>query len=168
MMLTAYSQRKNLLPTLSLLLALSYLGYVLIFFLFKGSKNELSQFEENSIEAVEPTPLADKKQQNILEISNWHLFGLVEDNSANASLDAFTATLPETELEMKLQGVFTISQPVNYAHAIIETSDKIQKSYKLNDILPGGATLKAIENEKIIILRNNRQESLSLVRQKSQ
>jgi general secretion pathway protein C len=164
-MLTAYSQRKNWLPTLCLVLAIACLSYVSIPLVFKGSKNELSRLQDKPIEALQSIALTDKKRQDLLEISSWHLFGQ-EDVSSNNSSGASTATIPETELELKLQGVFTISEPVNYAHAFIESSDKIQKSYKLNDTLPGGATLKAIENEKIIILRNNRQESLSLVRQK--
>jgi type II secretory pathway component PulC len=67
-----------------------------------------------------------------------------------------------------LQGVFFLAQHPKMAHAIIESADQIQKTYKINDELPGGAILQAIERNKIILLRDNQQEYLELATEKAE
>jgi type II secretion system protein C len=161
-MFGTFIQRKNTLSTLSAMLAMSYLSYVSIPLIFlAGSENEQTVFQTNPLQIAMPAQISEEKPQDFLEISDWHLFG-----QADVALASPSGAVPETQLQLKLQGVLTTSEHYHNAHAIIETSKQIQKTYKINDELPGGATLKAIENDKIIILRNNRQESLSLERQK--
>lgn len=70
--------------------------------------------------------------------------------------------MPESLLELKLQGVFYITLNKKITRAIIEGPDHVQKNYKIDDELPDGAVLQSIEDEKIILLRNNRQEILEL------
>jgi type II secretion system protein C len=89
-------------------------------------------------------------------ISEFHLFG--QPNIPDSALP--DGLPPETELELKLKGVFYF--PNQYAHAIIESSDQIQKTYKVNDTLPGGAVLKSIQDDKVILSTNKRDELLIL------
>jgi type II secretory pathway component PulC len=103
------------------------------------------------------------KQQDATQITTWHLFGLPPDQSATASGEPIA-----TELELVLQGVFFLAQHPKMAHAIIESADQIQKTYKINDELPGGAILQAIERNKIILLRDNQQEYLELATEKAE
>lgn len=90
------------------------------------------------------------------QISNWHLFG-VSQSLANAS----DTSIASSDTELKLRGVFFLGSQ-HKAHAIIEASDQTQKAYRVNDQLPNGAILLAIENEKVTLLTNNQQTSLPL------
>jgi general secretion pathway protein C len=145
------------------------LGYLLhaVFPLLTTLKTK-TEVEQGS-QATERHPLSEsngteKEPPDFLQISEWHLFG----RSALALSPSEGGVTPQTQLELKLQGIFYLAQHQKNAHAIIESPDQIQKTYKINDELPGGAILQAIENEKIIILINNRQEFLSLDRNKSE
>lgn len=94
-------------------------------------------------------------QQDVSAISDLHLFGQTE-----SSPSAQTAPRPEALQALQLKGVLLLNrQP---ARAVIELPDHSQKTYQPNDNLPGGAILQAIEPKKIIVLVDNRQESLFL------
>lgn len=99
-------------------------------------------------------------RQDFTLISEFHLFG--HPGSAFSSPDGIA---PETAQQITLKGVFYLAG--NDAHAIIESADQSQKTYKINDTLPGGAILQAIENNRIILMTDKRQESLFLSEPKS-
>ncbi len=99
--------------------------------------------------------------QDFAQVSDFHLFGQLA--SASPSFDGVP---PETTQQLKLKGVVYL--PNEHAYAIIESSDQTQKKHKVNDILPGGAMLQSIETNRIIILTDNRQESLALDKAKSE
>lgn len=99
--------------------------------------------------------------QDFSLISDFHLFG----QSSSASPSA-TGLPPETTQQLHLKGVLYL--PDKHAYAIIESSDQHQKTYKINDTLPGGAILQAIESNSIVILADNRQESLILTKTKQE
>jgi|GEM_PF-1242291 len=109
---------------------------------------------------VAPQPAAPQDhpieaQQSFTLISGFHLFG--HSGSASSSPDG---TAPETAQQITLKGVFYLAG--NDAHAIIESAGQSQKTYKINDTLPGGAILQAIENNSIILMTDKRRESLFL------
>lgn len=99
-------------------------------------------------------------RQDFMLISEFHLFG--HPDSASSSPDGIA---PETAQQLTLKGVFYLAG--NDAHAIIESADQSQKTYQINDTLPGGAILQAIENNRIILLTDKRRESLFLSGPKS-
>ncbi|MFI3155825.1 MAG: type II secretion system protein N [Methylococcaceae bacterium] len=92
-------------------------------------------------------------------IGEFHLFG--RPGSASSSVGGLP---PESTQPLKLKGVVYL--PDKHAHAIIEASDQSQKTYRINDILPGGAILQAIESNSIVIMTDDRQESLILTKTK--
>lgn len=147
-------------------LAFGYLLHAIAPLLLTPLKTEVEQEGSQASESplVSESNGTEKEAQDFLQISEWHLFG----HSAPVLSPSEAGVTPQTQLELKLQGIFYLAQHQKNAHAIIESSDQIQKAYKINDELPGGAILQAIENEKIIILINNRQEFLSLDRNKSE
>jgi general secretion pathway protein C len=158
-------KRKNFFPMLATGLALGYLLHA-IAPLLTPLKTEVEQEGSQVPESpsLSESNGTEKEPQDFLQISEWHLFG----HSAPVLSPSEAGVTPQTQLELKLQGIFYLAQHQKNAHAIIESPDQIQKTYKINDELPGGAILQAIENEKIIILINNRQEFLSLERNKSE
>jgi len=146
-----------LLPLLATVLATTYLAYV-VFQGFIGAKEQdytelhLANHQEAEIVAAP----SEQQKPDYAEISQWHLFGQSEVALSPGG------DVPETQLQLKLQGVLATSKHLQNAHAFIQTPEQTQKAYKVNDQLPGGATLKTIERDKVIILMNNQHESLSL------
>ena len=155
------TKQQNLFPFLAAVLALGYLAAVSIP-LISSSRIDSEHLSSRANTAVSlPDELAQKKRPDFIQISEWHLFGLPVSEISDSNGEP-----TETQLELKLQGVFFLTQHQKMAHAIIESADQIQKTYKLNDELPGGAILQAIENNKIILLREGKQEYLELDRNK--
>ena len=102
---------------------------------------------------------------DFLVIKDWHLFGQPAAISAQNSDQR--GTPQETQLQLKLLGVFFLPDQKKASYAIIEADDHLQKKYRPDDELPGGATLQSIVKEQVILLRNNQRESLSMDRKKT-
>ncbi|MGZ8152384.1 MAG: type II secretion system protein N [Methylovulum sp.] len=153
-----FTTRKNLFPVIATALAATYLGYAVIP-LIDASRTaaETAEPAATTESVSNPEPISVQEQADFLQISEWRLFGQAVSNSATAD-----GVPPETQLELKLQGIFYLSSNPSNAHAIIELPEQIQKTYKINDQLPGGAILQTIENDKVILLVDNKQESLVL------
>ncbi len=94
------------------------------------------------------------------QLVKLHLFGEVaKKGSATPKKNIIKA--PETSLKLQLIGVI-FDRDTDEGIAIISESKKPQKTYRKEDQLPGGATLYAIEQERVILKRNGRHETLSL------
>ncbi len=91
-----------------------------------------------------------------VDIVALHLFG---ESSAEVVIDAENA--PETPLKLTLRGVFA-TEDKGAAYAIIAGPDGKEMSYGLEDELPGGAVLKAVFADRVMLIRNGRSEILSL------
>ncbi len=91
-----------------------------------------------------------------VDIVALHLFG---ESSAEVVIDAENA--PETPLKLTLRGVFA-TEDKGAAYAIIAGPDGKEMSYGLEDELPGGAVLKAVFADRVMLIRNGRSETLSL------
>ncbi|WP_292428786.1 type II secretion system protein N [Methylobacter sp.] len=151
-------------PHLVLIPALAYLLYVAI-----STILAFDNPEQLAVLTVESEQLdqekTETKQMDFLVIKDWHLFGQSAVISAQNSEQQ--GTPQETQLQLKLLGVFFLPEQKRNSYAIIETDDHIQKKYRPDDELPGGATLQSIATEQVILLRNNQRESLSMDRKKT-
>lgn len=87
------------------------------------------------------------------DISSWHLLG------GNPN----TTDLPETNLQLSLQGVLSMPDPA-HGSAIIAQPGQPGKVYQPGDLLPGGAILDKVMVDKVLILNRGRLETLSLMR----
>jgi general secretion pathway protein C len=95
------------------------------------------------------------KQHNI---ANFQLFG---DTKAIASKpEPILKDLPKTNLRLTLTGVMTSDSTEN-ASALIQGPDKDTISYKIDDKLPGGAILKQVLTDRVVIDRSGRLENLA-------
>jgi type II secretory pathway component PulC len=97
---------------------------------------------------------AFQTQQDFSLISGFHLFGHPAVASSSAEF------LAESTQALQLKGVLYL--PDKQAHAIIESAEHSQKTYRINDTLPGGAVLQAIADHSIILVTHNGQELLTL------
>lgn len=89
----------------------------------------------------------------VSSISQWHLFGLYNDNFQN---------LPETSLALTLEGVMLDLKNDKHSYVIISSPSTPATIYKMGDQLPGGATLSKILQQQIVINDQGTVQSLSL------
>lgn len=111
---------------------------------------------------VPATPLAGPgpaaaPAQALPEISALHLFGKFEPPQAPVA----PAEIPVTPLNLLLRGVIAADNPAS-ARAIIADQGGKEDYYAINAELPGGAKLKEIYTDRIILVRNNQDEVLRL------
>lgn len=91
------------------------------------------------------------------EMAQWHLFGEVQVINVGAAANA----APQTSLALSLRGVIA-SRGKTTARAIIADSTGNEQFYAIDAPLPGGATLKEIRADRVILLRDGRYETLLL------
>ncbi|TAN64927.1 MAG: hypothetical protein EPN17_18290 [Methylobacter sp.] len=148
--------KTKLLPILATGLALAYLLVGIPAMTGSGAKTESATPKASVAKNHElQTP------QDFSLIGDFHVFG--QPSSASSSAIGLP---PESTQQLQLKGVLYL--PDKQAYAIIESSDQHQKTYQINDTLPGGAILQAIESNSIIIIADNRQESLVLHKTKQE
>jgi len=108
-------------------------------------------------DASTPTQTNIKKTH---DISKFKLFG----DSSLKTTEAIIVkeNLPKTKLKLTLTGVL-VSPTNTGAGALILGPDKQTQHYKINDELPGGATLKQVFADRVILNRSGRLENLYFV-----
>lgn len=92
------------------------------------------------------------------DIASLHLFG---EASKDMPPPIMQVEVPETPLQLNLLGVFASKDPRN-AWAIIAEPSGGEKTYTVNGMLPAGAILQEIHPDHVVLLRNNRMETLRL------
>jgi general secretion pathway protein C len=100
-----------------------------------------------------------------MQISSWHLFGVVPKNIPKPIVVApepvAPQEAPDTTLRLTLKGV-AASRDMMSAWAIIADRMRNEDTYGIDDPLPDGAVLKEIYADRIILLHNGRLETLRL------
>lgn len=111
---------------------------------------------------VAPAPAAGVADPAVLsrEIAARHLLGMPPASSAPAANEP----MPETQLNLQLRGVVASAEP-GTAFAIVADPGGIENFYKVGDALPGGAELKEVHAQHIVLARNGRFEILRLPQQ---
>ncbi len=89
-------------------------------------------------------------------IARWSLFG---QESRDAAPTMEQKTIPKTRLNLTLHGVFVAD---NGGGAIIATAKGKEQYYTVNAKLPGGAILKEIHPQHVVLMRNRQLETLEL------
>lgn len=93
----------------------------------------------------------------IWDLARWHLFGEKGAGGAAPSVES----LPETQLNLTLSGVIA-SGSVTGGGAIIAAPGGGEAFYAINAQLPGGAVLKEVHPDRVVLERNGRLETLRL------
>ena len=105
---------------------------------------------------------ASATNSNLINVSAYHLFGNAKQEVV-AQKKVINA--PETRLRLNLKGVFSSSKPKE-ALAIIASSKGKDKTYHIGDKVVGGAALHAVYDDRVILKRNGKLETLSLPKSK--
>ncbi|WP_303907943.1 type II secretion system protein GspC [Thiohalomonas denitrificans] len=98
-------------------------------------------------------------QLGLEEVADLHLFG--ERTRQHQPAVAAPIDAPETRLNLVLRGLFAADRPDQGA-AIIADSRGNEKFYLNGDHLPGGAQLKEVHVDRVILARGGRFETLKL------
>ncbi|WP_197026932.1 type II secretion system protein N [Methylomonas sp. 11b] len=129
--------------------------------LYVNLSTALAGIDRTSTEAA-ASVLSEAAAQNppmdLSEIATWHLFGQSPESLSDKGAVA------ETQLKLKLLGIMFLSKNPENASGIIQADDGQQKKYRLGDELPGGAVLQAVEADRVLLKRGERQESLLLIK----
>ena len=99
-------------------------------------------------------PVAQASRVDTQSIGNRNFFGF-----ADAKPTIVIDNLPETKLELVLRGAFSAGDEAQ-AGAIIEDDKKNAEHYAIGDAVPGDATLKSIHEDRVVLERFGRYETL--------
>lgn len=94
------------------------------------------------------------------QVSRFHLFGKAEV----ASQKGIPTVAPETKLNLVLRGVISSDVPTDAIAIIATRGGANEKGYSPGDRLPGGAELKEIYQDRVILKHRGRFETLTLLR----
>ncbi|HXG27848.1 MAG TPA: type II secretion system protein GspC [Nevskiales bacterium] len=108
-----------------------------------------------------PTHSGALPKVNLEQIAAANLFGQRQATGTAAPVDA-----PETALNLKLKGILAFGSETA-SRALIADASGREKPYAVGDDVPGGAVLKAIHADRVILERSGRFETLRLERNKS-
>ncbi len=115
--------------------------------------------------AVSGAPVAPPRPRlDVAEVVNWHLFGSAATPAAVAGGETAPIDAPETRLNLVLRGVLSSDDPKE-ARAIIAEPNGTENFFSVGAALPGGAELKEIYADRIILMRAGRHETLRLPRE---
>ena len=90
-------------------------------------------------------------------ISSFKLFGDAQAPIKKEIIE--TEKLPETTLKLRLTGVLAGKDNVQ-ASALIEGPDRQTRNYRVDEQVPGGATLKQVYADRVVLERSGRLENL--------
>jgi general secretion pathway protein C len=118
------------------------------------------QAEKVPMTSIQPAAQAGAVGENkARQISQWHLFGVVQKTAPTAVAKVTNA--PDTRLNLKLRGVLASDEPT-LAIAIIADGKGKEDAYALESKLPGNAVLKEIYTDRVILEYRGRMEALRL------
>jgi general secretion pathway protein C len=140
---------------LCIILAGVFSWQLLPFYKMSQNPNEINSTSTNN------ELLSTKKNRKTAHnIAAFQLFG----NSAQKTKQAapVNKVLPKTTLKLTLTGVL-VSDNIEEAGALIQGPDKETINYKINDELPGGATLKQVFHDRVVVERSGRLENLVFI-----
>jgi general secretion pathway protein C len=115
----------------------------------------LQHQSQNSVRQA-TKPSRDTREYNY-NISSFKLFG---DTQAPVKKELVeTEKLPETTLKLSLRGVLAGKNNLQ-AGALIEGPDRQTNSYRIDEEVPGGAILKQVYPDRVVLERSGRLENL--------
>ncbi|MCB1875723.1 MAG: hypothetical protein KDH88_07095 [Chromatiales bacterium] len=122
-------------------------------------------------QAVQVEPMVNEDDGQLDKIAAYHLFGKALPKPVATVTEPVEA--PQTQLKLKLLGVIAGDNPERALAIIAEPNGNQDfygvEGYAVNDTVklevPGGATIRQIFADRVILVRNGREESLPLVKE---
>jgi general secretion pathway protein C len=160
MMVISKSENKiewlvNKLPAFSSMLLTILIGSslaILTWQIIAPAPQSIAQHSSRDLTGI-PSPTDKPRYEG--QIANLHIFGKASKAKADTPPDA-----PKTRLNLTLHGVFASED--EDAMAIISSGGANERYYHIGDAIPGGATLKAVYPDRVLLERNAKTETLPL------
>jgi len=108
----------------------------------------------------ESSAVSPGRPTTVRNLASLHLFGEARDEQPESIAQEIPEEAPDTSLALTLRGVIAGVGPGSWA--IISDRSGNEETYGIDSPLPGGATLKEIYPDRVILLHNNRFETLRL------
>lgn len=105
---------------------------------------------DSNRKAVEKTKQAD--------IASWNLFGKVEPKTKAVEPTPTPVKAPDTKLRLELKGVYVADDKAQ-SSAIVADKGKSER-YLVGDKMPGGVSLHEVFEDKVLLARGGRLETL--------
>ena len=123
---------------------------------------DLAEVPASMIKSVpkENSPASSGRPTAARNLGSLHLFGEARDEQPEPVAQEIPEEAPDTSLALTLRGV--IAGVGDGSWAIISDRSGNEETYGIDSPLPGGATLKEIYPDRVILLHNNRFETLRL------
>lgn len=155
----ATSQRVLPWINLALIALLAFTAAQLFWLLLPVNSNDVGPGASNPAGLTAPL----NPQSDVGTILSAHLFGV---RQLTPETTPIIGVVPDTRLDLTLTGIFAASVPEE-SRALIKDSSGKQRSYAIDDDLPGGVKVSAIYADRVILLRAGRYEALRLEPNKS-
>lgn len=123
---------------------------------------ELAEMPTTVTAVATAAPQSAKARMDVANLVNWHLFG--SPASMPAANTGGPIDAPDTRLNLVLRGVLSSDEPEG-ARAIIAEPNGNENFFRVGSALPGGAELKEIYADRIILMRAGQHETLRLPRE---
>lgn len=120
------------------------------------------QQQDSGLRAAPTTPPVQAADSGATEVAALHLFGEAAAKPVASKVVA-PRDAPDTRLKLTLKGLYA-SDVAAEALAIVADAKGDEKPYRIGDQLPGGAELKEVYVDRIILMRSGRFETLRLPR----
>ncbi len=125
----------------------------------QGLMEPIKNTQPNSKVSQENKRKEEAKERNY-NIPSFKLFGDAQAPVKKETVE--TEKLPETSLKLTLTGVLAGKDNLQ-ASALIEGPDRQTRSYRVDEEVPGGATLKQVYPDRVVLERSGRLENLIFV-----
>lgn len=89
-------------------------------------------------------------------LASYNLFG----QSALVQASGAAENAPDTSLQLRLTGVFVSVDPMRSSAIVADSSGQAGKLYRVEETLPGGATLESVFEDRILLRRTTGSEIL--------
>ena len=107
---------------------------------------------QDRADLIKPTLAPVSTQTTTVDSSRLASFSVFKVVAASNSAD--TANAPETNLQLKLDGVFASNNAEQSSAIISEQGQGIGKLYRVGQQVSGGATLSAVYVDRVLLQRN--------------
>ncbi len=158
--MTFQLQQFNLLSNLLLVTLIAWLGGSLFWQVYAPDKQQIDR--QAILQSIFKQP--EQNQNKVEDIASLHLFGQAKQVVSRPKPKRVAIQAPVSRLNLKLKGVFA-TQPPSSALAIISSGSSSELLYGIGEQLPGGAILKEVYNDRVIIERSGHLETLKLPKQ---
>ncbi len=129
--------------------------YILNYFNISNSQQPSAELMQSTYQASNSQSTEDKQRN--YPIANFKLFG--DMSAPSKPIAVQTENLPETSLKLTLTGVLAGKNNLQ-ASALIEGPDRQTRNYRVDEEVPGGAILKSVYPDRVVLERAGRLENL--------